>query len=111
MALVQQAELLVSGRYHNPILAAIVGCPSIALASTSHKVHGTCEMLDGLIGTPFDGTDLRSCVGTIEACAMRYREQRESLRVALQAVCERRRTEAHQLGEVVATALGPGLAP
>ena len=31
MALTQRAEFLVSGRYHNPILSAIVGCPTIAL--------------------------------------------------------------------------------
>jgi polysaccharide pyruvyl transferase WcaK-like protein len=112
MALAQRAELLVSGRYHNPILAAIVGCPSIALASSSHKVHGTCEMLDGLIGTPFDGTDLRSCFEAIEATAARLLERRSTLRIELQELCERRRAEAHQLGDVVAAALGSrGLAP
>ena len=107
MALVQRAEFLVSGRYHNPILAAIVGCPSIALASSSHKVHGTCEMLDGLIGTPFDGTDLRSCFDAVETTAARHLEQRATLRIELQELCDRRRTEAHQLGDVVAEALGP----
>ena len=106
MALVQGAEFLVSGRYHNPILAAIVGCPSIALASSSHKVHGTCEMLDGLVGTPFDGTDLRSSFDAIETTAARHLEQRATLRIELQELCDRRRTEAHQLGEVVAEALG-----
>ncbi len=107
MALVQRAEFLVSGRYHNPILAAIVGCPSIALASSSHKVHGTCEMLDGLIGTPFDGTDLRSCFEAIETTAARHVERRATLEIELQALCDRRRTEAQQLGDVVAGALGP----
>jgi polysaccharide pyruvyl transferase WcaK-like protein len=112
MALVQRAEFLMSGRYHNPILAAIVGCPSIALASSSHKVHGTCEILDGLIGTPFDGTDLRSCFNAVETTAARYLEQRANLRIELQQVCDRRRTEAHRLGDVVAEALGPNrLAP
>jgi polysaccharide pyruvyl transferase WcaK-like protein len=106
MALVQRAEFLVSGRYHNPILAAIVGCPSIALASSSHKVHGTCEMLDGLIGTPFDGTDLRSSFDAVETTAVQYLEQRANLRIELQQLCTRRRTEAHQLGDVVAEALG-----
>jgi polysaccharide pyruvyl transferase WcaK-like protein len=106
MALVQRAEFLVSGRYHNPILAAIVGCPSIALASSSHKVHGTCEMLDGLIGTPFDGTDLRSSFEAVETTAMRHLEQRATLRIALQELCDRRRTEAYRLGNVVAETLG-----
>ena len=50
--------VLVSGRYHNPILAAITGCPSITFGSTNHKVHGACEMLDGLVGSPYDSTRL-----------------------------------------------------
>ena len=112
MALVQRAEFLVSGRYHNPILAAIVGCPSIALASSSHKVHGTCEMLDGLIGTPFDGTDLRSCFDAVETTAAQYLDRGATLRIELQTLCDRRRIEAHQLGDVVAERLGPhGLVP
>jgi polysaccharide pyruvyl transferase WcaK-like protein len=105
MALVDHARFLVSGRYHNPILAAIVGCPSVTLASTSHKVHGTCEMLGGLIGTPFDGTDIRSCLDAIDATAMNYLDQGPALRLELQAVCRRRGVEADELGDIVAAAL------
>ena len=57
MTVVRDAQFLLTGRYHNPILAAIMGCPSMTLGSSSHKVHGGCEMLE-IIGTPYDGTDL-----------------------------------------------------
>jgi hypothetical protein len=63
-------------------------------------------MLDGLVGTPFDGTDLRSTFDAIETTAARHLERRATLRIELQALCDRRRTETRQLGEVVAEALG-----
>ena len=46
MTVVRDAQFLLTGRYHNPILAAIMGCPSMTLGSSSHKVHGGCEMLE-----------------------------------------------------------------
>jgi len=67
MALAADAQFVASGRYHNTILAAIVGCPSITFASANHKVHGACEILDGIVGSPYDGTDLRSQMDAIEA--------------------------------------------
>ncbi len=107
MALVEQAEFIVTGRYHNPILAAIMGCPSISLASTSHKVHGACEMLDNVVGMPYDGTHLRPQLDSIRQQASSYVQHREQVRSRLQEVCERRRVEVLQMGEVVKAALRP----
>lgn len=101
MALVEDAQLLVSGRYHNPILAAIVGCPSITVGSTNHKVHGACEILEGLNGSPFDGTDLRTELDAIVARATELVGAREQVRQDLLAVCDRRRSEAIALGTYV----------
>jgi polysaccharide pyruvyl transferase WcaK-like protein len=101
MTLVADAQFIVSGRYHNAILAAIMGCPSITFASTSHKVHGACELLENLVGMPYDGTDLRPRLDEIEHQARAYVENRDDLRERLQAVCGRRRSEAFQLGELV----------
>jgi polysaccharide pyruvyl transferase WcaK-like protein len=101
MALVSDAQFLVSGRYHNVILAAIMGCPSIALGSSSHKVHGACEMLDNLVGSPYDGTDLLSNLDTITQHAGTYVQSRAEFADQLQDVCGRRRAEAFGLGELV----------
>ncbi len=105
MALVAGAQFLVSGRYHNPILAAIMGCPSIIFGSTNHKVHGACEMLEGLVGSPYDGTYLRPHLGAIEEQAGAYVKDRDGLRDRLQDVCRRRRSEVAELGRLVAAEL------
>lgn len=101
MALVADAQFLVSGRYHNVILAAIMGCPSITFASTTHKVHGACEMLDALVGSPYDGTHLRPRLDVIEQHARDHVEARINLRDRLQEVCQRRRAEVLQLGPFI----------
>lgn len=105
MALAERAALVVSGRYHNVILAAIMGCPSIAFGSTTHKVHGACEMLEGICGSPHDGTDLLPRLEEVVAQAKRCVAEREALRTELQAICERRRGEAGRLGEIAASVL------
>lgn len=109
MALVGGARFVVTGRYHNPILAALVGCPSITLASTSHKVHGACEVLEGAIGAPHDGTDLRRNLGAILDQAHRYVANRDELGQRLLELCALRREEAWQLGTWTATRTRPCL--
>jgi polysaccharide pyruvyl transferase WcaK-like protein len=101
MALVSGAEFVVSGRYHNVILAGIMGCPSIAFGSSSHKVHGACEMLDNIVGSPYDGTDLRTELDAIADHAAGYVENRDALGKRLRAICLRRRVEAFELGNLV----------
>ena len=101
MALVSGAQFLVSGRYHNVILAAIMGCPSIALGSTSHKVHGACEMLENVVGSPYDGTALRRDLESIAHRASTYVQDRAGWADRLQEVCARRRAEVTGLGELV----------
>jgi polysaccharide pyruvyl transferase WcaK-like protein len=105
MAIVADARFLASGRYHNIILAGIMGCPSIPFGSSSHKVHGACEMLGNLVGTPYDGTDLRPHLDSIEHHARIYDETRPDLHHRLQAVCERRRSEVLGLGALVNSVL------
>lgn len=101
MALVSDAQFLVSGRYHNPILAAIMGCPTITLASTNHKVHGACEMLDGALGMPYDGTSLLPDLDAIVDHARGYVLHRDEWSDRLRRICERRRLEVMGLGDLV----------
>ncbi len=114
MALVGSAAFALSGRYHNPILAAIMGCPSITFASANHKVHGACELLDGVLGTPYDSTSLGPALGAIEHQARAYLAAGDGLRERLRQICERRRAETAELGDLAAAhvrAPGPGSAP
>jgi len=102
MALARDAQFLVTGRYHNAILGAIMGVPSITFASASHKVHGACEMLEGLVGSPYDPTHLRPQIRAIEEQARSYVQNRDRLRDQLQEVCGRRRDEALGVGRLAA---------
>jgi polysaccharide pyruvyl transferase WcaK-like protein len=104
MTLVRDAQFLLTGRYHNPILAAIMGCPSITLGSSSHKVHGGCEMLE-VIGSPYDGTDLSTQMSSIADHARHYVQHRADVHDRLKAVCERRRTETMELSSLIAAVL------
>lgn len=101
MALTKDAQFIVSGRYHNPILAALMGCPSITLASTNHKVHGAGETLGGLNGTPYDGTDLRSFLPTIKQHAQRYVDHRAEIGNQLTVKTWKLRGETEGLGQLV----------
>jgi hypothetical protein len=82
-----------------------MGCPAITFASANHKVHGACELLDGVNGTPHDGTDLRSQLDAIEDQAREYVADRSGFKNRLLDVCRRLQPEALQLGEVAADAL------
>jgi hypothetical protein len=105
MALTSAAQFIISGRYHNPILAAIMGCPSIAFGSTNHKVHGACEMLDGVIGSPYDSTHLLPDLAAITERARTYVEHRSELDSQLREICGRRRSEVRGLGDLVSGVL------
>ncbi len=104
MTVVRDAQFLLTGRYHNMILAAIMGCPSITLASVNHKVHGGCEMLE-VIGAPYDGTDLASQISSITGHARRYVQHRADVHDRLEAVCDRHRSETKELSSLITTVL------
>ncbi len=70
MAVLARTKFQISGRNHNPVLGALVGCPAISIATTSHKVHGICELLG--FDAPYDGTDIRSNIDDIKAHAARH---------------------------------------
>lgn len=58
VSLLKGAKFLISGRYHHVIMASMMGCPTIPLTTTSHKMEGLCELLEGEIGQPYDATNL-----------------------------------------------------
>jgi len=42
---IERADLLVSGRFHHSISAAVLGTPFVALSSNTSKIEGVCQML------------------------------------------------------------------
>lgn len=111
MGLTSGARFLVSGRHHNTILAAITGCPTLTLGAVTDKVHGACEMFDGLLGETYDGTDLRPRIPDLVEHARGYVAAGEPLRDALLAVSRRRHEEAMEHGRIVAGLLAHRSAP
>ncbi|MCC7359762.1 MAG: polysaccharide pyruvyl transferase family protein [Anaerolineales bacterium] len=105
MALLSNAAFLVSGRYHNVIMASIVGCPAVPLTTTSPKMQGLCEVLEGAIGQPFDVTELNAHIGAIVATARAYLEAGEAKREQLRCLTTRLRAETFSMGDMVNAAL------
>jgi polysaccharide pyruvyl transferase WcaK-like protein len=106
MAVLANARFQVTGRYHILILGAIVGCPSIALAGTTFKNHGLCEMLEGQMAGPFDSTDLWSCLDAIKQQAAEYVAADGSARQRLQARAARLAAQSFELGSTARAVLG-----
>jgi hypothetical protein len=99
----ERARFQISGRLHNGILGAMVGCPAISIASTSHKVHGSCEALR--FPDPFDGTDLRSATPAMLLCARRLMGGGDALRADIKAHAARLGDGALEMGSLVAEVL------
>lgn len=104
LSLLSRASFLVSGRYHHLIMATIVGCPSLPMTTTSHKIEGLCELLGGLIGEPVDATDLWSCMDAMVARVNGMLNE-TGLPARLRSRAEQLRSEADRLGGLVAAAL------
>jgi polysaccharide pyruvyl transferase WcaK-like protein len=110
MAVLARTKFQISGRNHNPVLGALVGCPTISIGSTSHKVHGICELLG--FETPYDGTDLRSHIGAITAHAARHLAAGAPLRDQIKRTAARLAVESLESGVIardVLTAAPPAM--
>jgi hypothetical protein len=58
-AYLREFELVVSGRYHVLIFAAMVGVPAIALPSNTFKIEGVLEFFDGAVPLARSAGELR----------------------------------------------------
>jgi len=99
MAVLARAKFQISGRNHNLLLGARVGCPAIAIASISHKVHGVCEQLG--FGEPYDGTDLWSNIDRITAHAASHLARGVTLRNEISSHAARLSAESFEMGVLV----------
>jgi len=101
VALLEEARFAVSGRYHHLIFATVAGCPALALRTTSHKVDGLCELLEGELGRPFDATDLTTETPAIVARARELAADREARSGRLLAHAAELRARTPRLGTLV----------
>ena len=99
MAVLARTKFQISGRNHNPLLGALVGCPAISLGSTSHKVHGTCEILG--LSEPYDGTDLWSSIKQIKTHAANQLTNGVVLRKLITSTAARLAAESFEMGVIV----------
>lgn len=101
MAVLRDARFLFSGRYHHLIMAADVGCPGIPMISTSPKIKGLSELLREVMIAPFDPTDLRPHLATLENEARRLVAGGAELRAQVKAVATGMRSRVPRLGHLV----------
>jgi polysaccharide pyruvyl transferase WcaK-like protein len=103
MAVLARTKFQISGRNHNPILGALVGCPAISIASSSHKVHGICELLG--FSEPYDGTDLWPNIQRMKAHAARHLAGGATLRSEIATNAARLAAQSFEMGVIVRDAL------
>jgi len=99
VAVLARAKFQISGRNHNALLGARVGCPAISIASISHKVHGACEQLG--FSKPYDGTDLWSSIERIKTHAASHLAGGVTLRNEIRSTAARLAAESFEMGVLV----------
>ncbi len=105
--LYQNARFMISGRYHHLIMAAIAGCPPVALRTTSHKVDGLCRLMQPLMGETFDPTWLRPVIGKITERVRSVMDEGEDLRRRLRNRSLECRDLAAGIGEMIHQGISP----
>lgn len=75
------AEIVVGGRFHPSILAALVGTPFIALPSNTHKMMGVMEMLDAQ-DLLYDFNSLEKVIPAIKQVLQNREERGQKLKQA-----------------------------
>jgi polysaccharide pyruvyl transferase WcaK-like protein len=96
-AVLANARLFISGRYHPSIFAALGGTPCIFLGSHAHKMGSLARVLEYDDGRQFDAFPSESDVVNIVATAKAYLAQGEALRAKIRSVAKRRCDEVKQL--------------
>jgi polysaccharide pyruvyl transferase WcaK-like protein len=99
MAVLARTKFQISGRLHNTLLGALVGCPAISIGSLSHKVHGVCELLG--FSEPYDGTDLWPSIARIKADAASHLANGVMLRNEIKANTARLAAGSFEMGVIV----------
>lgn len=94
-AVLAQASLFVSGRYHPSIFASLGGTPCIFLGSHAHKMGSLSEVLEYEVRREFSALPDAEQAAQIIALARDYLDQGEVLRQKIRRTAERRCQEAN----------------
>jgi polysaccharide pyruvyl transferase WcaK-like protein len=97
-AVLAQARLFISGRYHPSIFASLGGTPCIFLASHAHKMGSLSRVLEYDEHVEFNAFPGESDIAAIVGTARKYLGQGETLRARIQQVAKARCQEALGLG-------------
>lgn len=103
MALLSRAKIQISGRFHNMVLGALVGCPAVSIGSTSHKVHGVCALLG--FDEPYDGTDLWTHMDSIKLQATELLSKGDELRKKIKDHAALLAVKSYEMGIIVQNVL------
>jgi polysaccharide pyruvyl transferase WcaK-like protein len=96
-AVLANARLFISGRYHPSILASLGGTPCIFLATHAHKMGSLSRMLEYQINRQFNTFPDDSEIAQIVSLAKNYLDQGDALRAKIKQVAKVRGDEAIRL--------------
>lgn len=100
-AILANARLFISGRYHPSILASLGGTPCIFLGSSAHKMSSLQKLLEYEYVREFPIYPSENDIAEIMALAQKYLERGESLRKQIKKVAMKRCDEAMKLPELI----------
>jgi polysaccharide pyruvyl transferase WcaK-like protein len=96
-AVLANARLFISGRYHPSIFASLGGTPCIFLGSHAHKMSSLSRVLKYEEHRQFSGFPSDSDVAEIVSMARQYLDRGETLRAQIRQAAELRSDESIQL--------------
>ncbi len=96
-AVLANARLFISGRYHPSILASLGGTPCIFLGSHAHKMSSLPEVLNYDVTRQFDAFPNNTEIAEIVTLAQSYLEQGAKLRTRIRNVAKLRADQANDL--------------
>lgn len=104
-AILTNAKLFISGRYHPSILASLGGTPCIFLGSHAHKMDSLQRVLEYENGKQFSVFPSEGEISEIVSTAQKYLVQGEVLREKIKKVAAKRCEEAKQLPDHIKNSL------
>ncbi len=100
-AILANARLFISGRYHPTILASLGGTPCIFLGSSAHKMHSIQKLLEYEYIHEFNVHPSSSEIEEILDLSRKYLKRGEILREGIKAVAKKRYEEAIRLPDII----------
>jgi polysaccharide pyruvyl transferase WcaK-like protein len=100
-AILANARLFISGRYHPTILASLGGTPCIFLGSSGHKMHSLQKILEYEFIREFPVFPRTEDIREIKELAKTYINRGEPMRKRIKAVAKKRYEEAIRLPDMI----------